>query len=272
MTEPHAPHARWMPAILSSVIVGLAVAGGICALGDKTIADVKSAITKEADERSKLAARVDALQSGIETISGQPKADADAINNQLNDANSKLAALNDRLTTLEKKPEPAPVIIPAPAAVHVDDSAALKLAATSGKPFASELAAWQKLHPKTDPQRIAPLTATAQSGIPSEAEMNSRLREALDDAEHSKKIDDVGIVGKINTHLSGLVSIKKSADAGPYAKLHTDVMRDDTDTLTGEVEKLSDEDRKPFIDWLAIAHARHDALAALATLTNAEAE
>ena len=264
--------SRWTPAILSSVVVGLIVAGGLCALADKQFADVKAANAKLQDDRTKLAARVDALQSSLDTLSGQPKADTDAISNEFTDVNGKVSTLTDRVTALENKPAPTPPAPPpAPVAVNnsVSDSSALKLAVISGKPYANELAAWQKIYPKADTQAVATLAARAAGGIQTDAELNAALRYALDDASHIKKVDDTSLVGKINQHLGGLVSIKRSADAGPYAKLHADVMREDTDTLMAEVEKLSDEDRKPLESWLTAAHARRDALAALGKLDTA---
>ena len=258
--------SRWWPAIICSLVVALAVVAYAYQMHGELLAEIKATSNKQSDERSKLSARVDALQSSLATVSGQPKVDTEALSGQFTEMNSKLSTLGDRIATLEKKPEPAPAApAPAPPAAPAaaNDSAALKLVATSGKPFTVELAAWQKAHPKVDAQTTAPLAVTAQSGIPSEAEMNGRLRTALDEAAHNKKIDDVSLIGKINTHLSGLVSITKTADAGPYEKLRAEVMREDIATLTSDVERLKDADRKPLEDWLTIAHARRDALAAL---------
>ena len=232
---------RWLPAIVCSVVVCAIAAGGSYMLRTELLTAITSDHARQADERNKLAARLDALQSSVETISGQPKPDTDAITTQFADVNTKLSTLSDRVTALEKKPEPAPAPTPVVTTAPVADSSALKLAATSGKPFASELAAWQKLHPKADAQITAPLAATAQSGIPSDAELNQRLRDALDDAVHSTKV-------------------------------RAEVMREDSDTLIPEVEKLSDQDRKPLENWLTVARARRDALAALSKLDAAEAE
>ena len=267
--------SAWIPALLCSVVAGLAAAGYTYNANNTLLATVKANAVTDTTERNKISARLDAAQGSLEALSSQPKPDTDALNSQLKDANSKIEALNDRLVALEKKPAAAPAS-PTPPAVTESapsaDSAALRLAAMSGKPFSAELAAWQKHHANADPKILAPLMAQSQTGIPSEAVMNSRLREALDEAAHTKKTDDVSLIGKINTHLAGLVSIKKTADSGPYAKLRSDVMRDDIDTLTASVEKLSEDERKPLEPWLAAAHSRHDALVALANLDQAEAE
>ena len=263
--------SRWLPAIVCSVVVCAIAAGGSYMLRTELLTAITSDSARQENERNKLATRIDALQSSVETISGEPKTDTDAISSQFADMNTKLSALSDRVTVIEKKTEPAPAPAPVPAAAPVADSTALKLAVTSGKPFATELATWQKLHPNADAQITVPLAATAQSGIPSDAELNTRLRDALDDAVHSTKVDDVSFIGKMNTHLAGLVSIKKSADAGPYAKLRVNVMREDSNTLIPEVEKLSDQDRKPLENWLTVARARRDALIALSKLDAAEA-
>jgi outer membrane murein-binding lipoprotein Lpp len=268
--------ARWIVATTCGVLALIVVVGGMLAMRDGLLIKAREESRAQTSEREKLAARISTLQSTVDTLSTQPKPDEAslaAVDTKLAEITTTLEALSARVAVLEKKPEAVPVavapIAPPPvvtvAAAPTGELVALKLAAMSGKPFATELAAWSKLHPDAK-DAIAPLNAVAESGIVSETELNRTLRVALDDATRSTKIDDVSTLGKINTHMAGLVSIKKAADVGPYTSLRANVLRDDITLLTHAVEALDASARKPLEVWLATAHARRDALAALATL------
>ena len=274
--SPEGTHgARWIVATTCGVLALIVVVGGMLAMRDGLLIKAREESRAQTSEREKLAARITALQSTVDTLSTQPKPDAEAlaaVDTKLAEITVTLEGLSTRVAALAKKPEAVPVAV-APIAPPVVTVAAaptgelvlLKLAAMSGKPFATELAAWSKLHPDAK-NAITPLSAVAESGIISETELNRTLRVALDDATRSTKIDDVSTLGKINTHMAGLVSIKKAADVGPYTSLRGNVLRDDITMLTRAVEALDDTARKPLEAWLATAHARRDALASLATL------
>ena len=275
--EPAEPthSATWLVAATCGAIVLLIVTGGVFAMRDRLLTEAREESHQQTTAREKLSTRIDTIQATLDGLSAQPKAAGDTteLNEKLADVTSKLDALTARMDALEKaaaekKQAPAPIAAPQPAPIapHPSiDLATLKLAALSGKNFTPELAAWNKLHPETL-ETTAALSSVAESGIQSEATLNRQLREALDMAIAKTTVDDVSLAGKINTHLAGLVSIKKSGDAGPYATLRRDVLREDIPTLTHSVEALDDTARKPLAAWLQLAHARSAALAALAAL------
>lgn len=297
-TLPTKPTSRWVVAATCTALLVLLMAGGGFALHDRLQASLRAEIANQTTAREKLTARLDNVQNSLDALASQPKADSSTVDAKLTELTSTLGALTTRLEALEKKAAEAPAPIaatsnaaapspvvatvaptpslvaatPPPAAIAPADEPAttnelstLKLAVLSGKPFAGELAAWAKHHPDSAKQTFA-LAAIAESGLASESDLNRKLRAALDDATASKKIDDVSLAGKINTHLAGLVSIKKTGQMGVYDALRRDVLREDIATLTRNVEALDESARKPLEPWLIEARTRRDAIAALATL------
>jgi len=244
---------------------------------DRLLIEARDEARAQNSEREKLATRIEAIENQLQTLGTQPASDAEALQalqGTLSDTQRSIETLSERVALLEKKPEPVAVVTPptppaasAPAASNA--LVALTLAASTGKPYARELAEWNRLHPDGHPS-TAELAALAESGIPSEADVNRALRAALDDAMRTPPVDDVSTVGKINTHMAGLVSIKKATDTSPYDALRTSALRDDSASLIRMVEALDDSTRKPLEPWLKNAVARRDALAALAALTNTQ--
>ncbi len=288
MSESEAPetkrNAQWVVAATCCALVLLVVSGGVFAMRDRLLVEARQEAREQTNEREKLSRRIDALQSSFDNLSSAAKPDGDALaalTDRLTETNTKLDALAARIETLEKKveekkPEPAAAAVAAPAPTPAPVAApqpvsgasellALKLSAMSGRSFASELAAWSKLHPEAK-KETETLSTVAESGIPSEADLNQKLREAIDNAVQSKKVDDVSLAGKINTHLAGLVSIKKTNDSNAYATLRKDVLRDDIPTLMRSVEGMDATTRAPLEEWLKTARNRADALAALNAL------
>lgn len=288
MDEPTLTHeqhqSRWMTAVTCSALVLLVVTGGVFALRDQMIQQSQKDMRAAAVAREKLAARIDVLQSTVDSSVSQPQADAAG----LHALTAKIDALNARIDALEKaaaeKAVEVPVVVappPAPSAVAAasapvapatapsgDRLNALKLAALSGKPFAVELAAWVQQHPDAEKQ-LAGLGDVAASGIASEPELTRKLMDVLDSQTTVAVVDDTSTVGKINTHLKGLVSIKKKAAVDPYAALRNDVKREDVVTLMQKVERLNAADRAPLEEWLKLAKQREAARETLAKLTPA---
>jgi uncharacterized coiled-coil protein SlyX len=289
------PISPWTIALVCSALVLLVAAGGAFSLRDKLLSKVSEDIKAEQSTREKLAARIDTLQSTLDALSNQPKTDSEtlgALNTQLAETSSKLDILTSRVDGLEKQldgfkptvvpappafaptpppmppaatpaptpalPEAAPVSAVPPIAGHAELTT-LKLAALSGKPFASELVAWTKLNPEHE-KKVSVLTEFAANGIISEVDLTRKLREALDTQSQTITVDDTSVAGKINTHLKGLVRIKKANSADPLTELRKAVLRDDAETLTRGVERLNDADRAPLEAWLKQARARRAAL------------
>lgn len=273
--------SSWMVAATCSVLVLLVTAGGVFALHDQLQVKAQADAKIQKAERDKLSDRINALQSSLETLGSQPTADNNlltGITTQLTEANAKLDAFSSRLEAVEKKMEeaPAPVAVvapaapvaaaPAPASPETQGAfATLKLAVMSGKPFATELAEWLKRYPTAEKDTVA-LSALAETGMMTEGALTRELLSTLEGTNKSTTIEDTSTVGKINTHLKGLVSIKKN-NTDPYANLRKDVMRADSITLAREIERLSETDRAPLNSWLQQAKAREAAINALAKLS-----
>ena len=289
-TENHDHHgSRWILAATCSALVLLVTAGGIFAMRDRLLADAREETAKQTFEREKLATRITALQTSVDALTAAPQADAAtlaALSTTLEETGKTLEALNNRVAALEKKAEEKPAEIAAPAAatavpavpavtttpepviVGGAELTALRLAVVSGKPFASELTAWAKLHPDKE-NEIAPLTDIAEKGVISEAELARQLLDTIDRKPEAAPVDDISSIGKLNTHLKGLVSIKKSTRHDAYAQLRKDALREDAATLTRNVERLNDAQRAPLESWLALATKRRAALDALEKLAPA---
>lgn len=278
----------WGIAITCSVLVLVLAAGGMLAMRDRLLADVGGELATQTTAREKLASQISTLQSSVDGLANQPKADGEslaAVDTKITELSTRIDALSARVDELVKAPAPTPQtlatpvvaepVTPPPAAVApaalapdvmgATNATTLKLAVLSGKPFASELATWSKQHPEAAKQTYA-LASVAETGLMSESDLNRKLRAALDDVTSSKKVDDTSLAGKLNTHLAGLISIKKAGQVNVYDSLRKNVLRDDITTLTLAVEALDDASRKPLEPWLAEAHARRDALEALAKL------
>lgn len=262
---------HWITAVVASAFVLLVAMGGAFALRDRLLADTRSELTKQDEARDKLAARLDALESAIAELKNGPAADTKVVDDKLTGINEQLDTLTKRIDALEKKPEEKKQDTSSAAlsSVRGEDSAArLKLAALSGKSFAGELTDWLKSHPDQAPM-VDTLRMFASGGIPSEAELARELAALLGTRAEAKKVEDESTVGKINTHLKGLVTIKKASTEDTYSDLRKEVLTEDLATLERHVERLPETDRAALLDWQKHVRDRRAALDALDSLAGA---
>lgn len=287
-------HRNWAVALTCTALVLLIFVGGLIALRDQMLKTAREEVRQQTLEREKLASRIDTLQSSLDTLSSQSKPENAAglhdLTAKLAETTDTLTALGNRVETLEKKlseakpeaalvPPPPPAPVPAPAApaptpiisAPMAEIAALKAAVLSGKPYADALDGYAKTHPEQTNQ-LAPLTGFAASGLPSEADLMRQLNELLDAKQQPATVDDTSLVGKINTHLKGLVSIKKTSQDDPLAALRKQAAHEDLPTVAHEIARLDMPAESPLGQWLEKARARRDALAALDTLGTPMAE
>jgi hypothetical protein len=250
---------------------------------DRVRAEIRETARSITSEQEKLTAKVDGLKVSLDSLSNKAAPDTESIaelKRVVAETSTMIEVLGTRLDeaekkATEKKPEPVAVAptVPAPSAlIEVSPTPstavrdALKLAVLRGDVYATELAVWEK----ANPSRAASLDALrvfAASGIPTEAGLIRDLRAALPAISTATTAEDVSLVGKINTHMAGLVSIKKKAvDNDAYAPLRRELERADLPTLIRSVEQLDSTSRAPLAAWLKTATARADALSALATL------
>lgn len=257
--------SKWIVAATCSSLVLLFAVGGAFAFRDKVFADVRAGDAKQTSEREKLASRMTALESKLDDVAASAKPDnapIEALNAKIDELTKRLDGI-EKIAT-EKKPEPAPVMA-APPAPAVEAAPALPTLILSGKPFATELAVWQKAHPNAG-DSIAALAPYAERGLPTEAQLVDKLRDTLDAIPTHKEVDAGPIAEKINSHLEGLVKIRKTSDADPYVALRKHAMNESYPSLLREVEQLSEAQRAPFTAWLDAAHNRAAAVSAIANL------
>lgn len=264
----------------------LLLVGAAFALGDQLMATTRAEALTQTKEREKLARRIEEMQSTVAELKAQTPPDAaamDSLRLALSQTQESIAALGERIVVIEKKidekkldpsfaplnfapPGVAPTPAPNAAAQALTAFTDLKLAAISGKPFARELAAWVKLHPTPD-DNLRVLSDVATHGIISEAELSRQLLALLDAIVPQVPVaEDTSTLGKINSHLKGLVHIKKTV-SDPYATLRKAALHEDVEIMTRDAEALSDNERAPLEPWLKLAHAHIAALDALSTLT-----
>lgn len=278
--SPHGKSTLTLLVITLTVLLLLLV--GLFVVRTRLNAQLQSNATAQDAALEKLATRITGIETRVEELSRNASPDAAATNETLVDAQKSLEAVTARLDALEKTigdtrpaltvavaPPAAPAqAAPIPTATASTSPAvltpwnALKLAALGGQPYASALDAWASTRKPT--QETDVLRSFAQSGIPTEGALLQQLDTALDHAsKRSPTVDDVSLVGKINTHLAGLVSIKKSDTADVYAALRRARTRGDIGMVMREVDQLDASARAPLADWFAAAQSRQQLLALL---------
>lgn len=207
-------------AIASVLAVLLVMVVALFILRDHMREQIAASGQEQSRMVEKLATELQAVKSSLESLASttQPTSESlTAFDAKLTQLSTTLDTMNTRLEALEKKPaevkaEPLPVVVtpgaPSPSIPTAQGPASqaftnLALMALSGKPYAPELDAWEKAT-SPDATTVSTLRSFAQSGIPSETEVIRELRRTLDTLKaQPATVDDVSMVGKINTHLAG---------------------------------------------------------------------
>ena len=283
------PHASSkLTAIAGTLAVLLIVLVALFILRDRMRAEIRESTREQTIAQEKLSTQLDTLKRSVDDLARAEKPSDESLasmDTKMADVNNTVAALSRRLEameikTSEGKSEPLPVATPPAAALPIAPNVVtaptstfttLALVALSGKPYAAQLDAWEKAA-APDAKKSAILRAFAQSGIPSESEILRQCRNALDNrATEPATVDDVSMVGKINTHLAGLVSIKKSDPLtnDAYGTVRTALERADIARVIEAIERLDEPSRVPLDAWLKTAKARAEVLGVLST-ANAE--
>lgn len=275
--------SKWIVAATCSTLVLLMAVGGVFALRDQLFAQARADAAKQSAERDKLASRIAALEtvsSGSGTSDPAASEQTAALHAQIDELTKRLEALEQPAPVAQKAepapptpPPPAPTVAPvaepAPLASKGNEGALLVAAIISGKPYDASLITWQKDHPKALDTAML-LQPFAEKGLPSEQELISNLREQLEAIPASETEEPGGLVSKLNTHLAGMVSIKKT-NRDPYATLRAQVMSESTATLLHSIDQLPEAERKPFTEWRDLARARAAVIAALPDIAAGDA-
>lgn len=272
--------SQWIVAATCSALVMVMTAGGIFAMRDRLIADVQNSTQEHKAAIDAVEQRMDRLQSSINALEAAPKLDTDTIHSiqsDLTEVKSSIEALQKhgdsieaRIKTLEEAAiKEKEVVEKVSASAASANATELKMTALSGKPYVEQWNIWSTKHPR-EAAKYTHLQSFAATGIPLETDMRSSMRNALKDAKIPAKVDDTSFIGKINTHLHGLVSIKKSSDSDVLSGLRMTAERDDLETAVKALEASGAlESSKALSDWHSDYLGRKQALAELSSFGSA---
>lgn len=284
-TSPHGNHGStgWFAALIVSACLLFLVLGGVYALRNQLLDALREDGQAQTAERQKLAQRIETLEQSLDALHNQPKAEDDALANKLSETTHTLEGLSTRLDSLEKKvselpPPAAPAPASSSAAPTTSDThpsaetpegsvAALLRAANSGKPFTAEWEAFFAAH-ATKATTLTHLASAASHGIPSEAALRNALRETLQTALPAPRVEDTSFAGKLNSHLGGLISIKRSGEDRLIA-LHQAAESSPLESLAEKAAALDLKDsalRQSLADWQQDVENRREALKELTSL------
>jgi hypothetical protein len=228
---------------------------------EKSLATLRAEITTARARSDKLAAELDAVKSA-------PGSNASA-------APPDVAAIEQRLSQIERATSADSARIEQAAARPADDSALRRLAVASlldisvrqGEPYAAALAAARAL--ASDPQALKPLENFAASGVPNPASLCRELLTLV--PKLSPPAPDntagTGIVDRFKTGAAKLVRIERSDVTGNdrsaiVARITAAALRNDVRDTQRELNTLSPADRAPAQAWLDKTSERDAALAA----------
>lgn len=237
-----------------------------------------------------LAARIDALEksaSNLRSDIANLRAQFDKTASALNDAKSApgtagadLAALNDRITQLERasrteRAELAQQGEKIADAKALDDkplryvvaAALLDVAVRHGDPYQSQLSAARSLTAK--PDMLKPLDAFAATGIPTPVALSRELLNIVPKLSPPAEAPaaGTGIVERLQAGASKLVRIERTDGVGNdrgaiVARVTAAALRNDFVEARRELKTLAEADRAPAQAWLDKTDARDAALAA----------
>jgi hypothetical protein len=190
-------------------------------------------------------------------------------------SSSDLAAINDRLSALERSNRAESAEIAQAAKRPADDTALRRVVAASmldisvrqGEPFAAALAAAKALAP--NPDELKPLESFAGSGVPNPASLCRELLTLvpkLSPPAQDKATTGTGIMDRLQAGAARLVRIERTDTAGNdrsaiVARVTAAALRNDLTEARRELNSLAPGDRAAAQAWLDKANQRDAALA-----------
>jgi hypothetical protein len=254
--------------ISASAITCLLMGGALFVLHKKTLTTLSEMGYAQQEAVEKLNRRISALESQTRELAARPApvtdtAPVEELRSGITEAKSTIASLTERLSEIEKKPAsaPEPLIQETPASKAL---MVLKAAVTSGISYQAELDIWDKEHPKSA-NKAETLHALATAGVPTETKLRDSLRTTINHySEGSAAFPDQSVAGRLNTHLSSFISIKKKTVLAPELQQ----LREATDNaplsqLEAQIKSLPDTLKPLFTEWLQTLANRTKALAEL---------
>ena len=231
---------------------------------DKSLAALKSDVANQRTQSDKLASAVNDLKSAPRDAAG----------------NVDLSALTGRIVELERKAQAQGAAIAregemAAEAKPADDmalrrvvaAALLDVAVRHGDPYAETLKAAKAL--SADPDKLKPLDAFADKGVPSPPQLNRELLTLVPKLSPSADASTTGasIVDRLQAGAAKLVRVERTDTTGNdrgaiVARVTAEALRNDFADARRDLAGLSPADRAPAQAWLDKAAARDAALAA----------
>ncbi len=277
-TPPTRSHALSAIAVATVIIVG-----GLVVMRQELLTAIAQNATQEQASSKKLADKLAMLDSRLTAVEAAPKPDGtvnEAIKTDLSMAQEAISQLQTKLAAVEEKQAApavvvAPVVVPPAKPVETTPAAAsheteaLTAAVMSGSSYQAALDIWEKAHPKTG-GKLTALRQNGLVGVPTESMLREQFRDILGKLNSTAAGQEPESLQHINTRLSGLISIKKTAEKPKeYDTLSSVDSSATLETLMAKVDALPEATRAPFAAWRETVRTRADVLAELANLTAA---
>jgi hypothetical protein len=236
------------------------------------------AVTARIDALEKSAASLRAELAGARAQSEKLAAELTAVKSSPREAAAPpdIAAINERLSQIERATRAASAELAQQDHKPADDSALRRVVAASmldvsvrqGEPFAAQLAAAKALAP--NPDELKPLDGFAVSGVPSAAGLSRELVALvpkLSPPAAENATTGTGIVDRLQAGAAKLVRIERTDAVGNdrgaiIARVTAAALRDDYTGARRELNTLAPGDRTAAQAWLDRANERDAALAA----------
>jgi len=226
---------------------------------EKSLASLRAEIAGARAQSEKLAADLNAVKSSPHEAAVAPD----------------LAAINERLSQIERAPRPESTETAQRDNKPADDTALRRLVVASmldvavrqGEPFVAQLAAAKSLAP--NPDALKPLDEFAASGVPHAAALSRELLTLvpkLSPPAQDKATTGAGIVDRLQAGAAKLVRIERTDAVGNdrsaiVARVTAAALRNDYAEARRELNTLAPGDRAPAQAWLDKANERDAALA-----------
>jgi hypothetical protein len=274
-THTDTPRSHTLGAIAVTTVI---IVGGLVAMRQELLTAIAQNAAQEQEASKKLAEKMALLDSRLTAVEAAPKPDGtvnEAIKTDLSMAQEAISQLQTKLAAVEEKQASPVVVAPvSPTAKPVDaapatttnETTALATAVMSGSSYQAALDIWEKAHPKTG-GKLTALRQNGLAGVATESMLREQFRDILGKLSNTTA-EEPESLQRVNTRLSGLISIKKATEKPKEYDILGNVDSSTTlDALTAKVDALPEDARAPFAAWRETVRTRADVLAELATLT-----
>jgi len=232
---------------------------------EKSVAALRGELSALRTQSDKLAAAVSAAKSAPGDTTAAPTVDLSAIDERIDAIERATRAQAVDIAKAGEKATKAQDDLPLRRVVA---AALLDVAVRHGDAYVGALTAAKALAP--DPDKLKPLDAFAEKGVPNPPVLNRELLALipkLSPAAENSTTTGSGIVDRLKAGASTLVRVERTDAAGSdrsavVARATSAALRNDLADARRELASLNAADRAPAQAWLDKAAARDAALAA----------